>query len=97
MAILGTYIEKQTISRAGDALSGVTVATLAHSLPATNPEFILINLRSTQEQGHVPGVNVLGLGGNASILTVGYRVSSTASAPVLMYDIFAGIFHSIIR
>lgn len=97
MAILGTFVEKSTQSRAGDALSGVTVGTLAHSLPATNAEFFIPILRSTQEQLHNPGISVLGLGSNASLLTVGYRVSSTGSAPTIMYDVFAGVFHSIIR
>lgn len=97
MAILGRYIDKQTVSRAGDALSGVTLGTAPHSLPATNPEMVLPILRSTQEQGHGPSAQILGLGGNASILTVGYRISSTASCPVLMYDLFAQVFHSYIR
>lgn len=97
MSILGTFVDKQTVSRAGDDLSGVTVGTLSHSLPATNPEMFLPILRSTQAQGHNPGVNVLGVAANASLLTIGYRVSSTASAPTLMFDVIAAVFHTVIR
>lgn len=97
MAILGTFVDKTTISRAGDDLSGVTVATLSHSLPATNPDMLLPILRSTQAQGHNPGVSLLGLGANASISTIGFRISSTASCPVLLLDVFAVTFFSMIR
>lgn len=97
MAILGTLIDKTTISRAGDALFGVTLATLSHSLPATNPEMVLPILRSVQGIGHQPGVALLGLGGNASISTIGYAVGSTASCPTLLADVYAQVFHSIIR
>ena len=97
MAILGTLIDKQTISRAGDALSGVTVGTLSHSIPATNPEMFLPILRSSQEQGHIPAIQPMGLGGNASILTIGFRVGSTASCPTILYDAFAVVFYSTIR
>ncbi len=98
MAILGTYIDKTTVSRVGDGLFGVTLAhTLAHSLPATNPEMVLPILRSVAQIGAQPSIALLGLGGNASILTVGYAVGSTASCPTLMFDVFAQVFHSIIR
>lgn len=96
MAILSTYIDKTTVSRAGDALLGVTVATLQHSL-ATNPDTVLPVLRSVQGIGHQPSAAVFGLGANASIATIGYAVGSTASAPTLMFDVLAVFFHSLIR
>ncbi len=96
MAILGTYIDKTTVSRAGDDLKGVTLATLAHAV-GTSPELVLPILRSVQEVGHQPAVQVLGLGGNASIATIGYAVGSTASCPTVEFDVFAGFLHSTIR
>lgn len=96
MAILTTLIDRTTVSRAGDALLGVTVATLAHSL-ATTPDAVLVNIRSIQGIGHQPSIVPMGLGANASLSTVGYAVGSTASAPTIMYDALAIFFHSIIR
>lgn len=97
MAILGTLVDKQTVSRAGDDLSGLTTGTLSHSLPATNPEMFLPVIRSIQAQGHNPHIAVLAVAANASLLSVGYRVSSTASCPTVMYDVFAAVFHTMIR
>lgn len=100
MSILGTLIDKTTISRAGDDLKGVTTATVAHSLPATNPELLLPVVRSHEEMGTngTRGlVHVFGLGGNASIATVGYAMASCVSCPTVMYDLVAMVFHSVIR
>lgn len=103
MAILGTYIDKQTITRAGT--SGTTAAgahvvltTLAHSLPATNPEAVFVAIRSIDGGVDSGVVTPFVLGGNASLLTLGYRAAvSSASLPAIMSDIFAMTFHSIIR
>lgn len=101
MPILGTFIDRQTISRVGDAgttAQNVGLATLAHSLPATNPEAVFINLRSVQGAGGVAEVpNPIGLGGNASILTIGYAYQSGVSAPTIMFDVIAQVFYSTIR
>jgi hypothetical protein len=97
VAILGTFIDKQTVSRAGDGLTGVTVGTLAHSLPATNPELFLPILRSAESVGVNSAVSLLAIGGNASLLTIGFRVSSAVSCPTLLYDVFAAVFYSSIR
>lgn len=96
MAILGKLIDKTTVSREGDALKGVTLASLAHSLPATNPDIVLPVLRSVQEVGHQPAVQLLGLGGNASLATIGYAVGSTASCPTVMFDVYTAVIHSLI-
>lgn len=100
MAILGRLIDKQTVSRAGDDLAGVTLAALNHSLPATNPEMVLPILRSVQAVGG-NGSNglpaLLGLGGNASQITVGYAMASAVSCPTVMYDVYAAVLHTIIR
>ena len=101
MAILGTFIDKQTVSRAGDAGTtggNVGFITLSHSLPATNPEQVSVNLRSIQSGlgTNVP-VQAFGLGGNASILTIGYFYQSGVSAPTMMFDVFARVFYSTIR
>lgn len=97
MAILGTFVDRQSVSRAGDGLTGVTVGTLSHSLPATNPEAFLIQMRSIAALGHQPAIQPLAVGGNASILTNGFVVGSTASAPTVYYDAFAIVFHTVIR
>lgn len=100
MAILGTLIDKTTISRAGDALKGVTTATVAHSLPATNPQILLPNVISYAEMagnGTNGFVRVFGLGGNASLATVGYAMASCVSAPTVCYDLYAIVFHSLIK
>jgi hypothetical protein len=91
VAIIGTLIDKTTVSRAGDALVGVTLATLAHSLPATNPTIVLPVLRSVQAP-----VQVLGLGGNASIATIGFAAASAASTPTVMFDVYTAVVHSLI-
>lgn len=100
MAILGTLIDKKTISRVGDDLKGVTTATTAHSLPATNPEILLPVVRSYAEMAG-NGTNglpaVFALGGNASISTVGYAMASCVSCPTVMYDLVAMVFHSVIE
>lgn len=101
MSILGTLIDKTTASRAGDAgttSQRVGLTTLAHSLPATNPESIFVNLRSVEG---VAGVSmtpkVFALGGNASLSTIGYEYQSGVSAGTIMYDVVAVVYHSIIR
>lgn len=96
MAILGKLIERQLVSRAGDDLSGVTLATLAHSLE-TNPETVLVQHRSIQEVGHQPNPQLLGVGGNASIATIGYAVPSTASCPTVYFEALAIYWHSTVR
>lgn len=99
MAILGTYVDRTTVSRAGDALRGVTMATLSHSLPATNPEMVLPILRSMQVLASGRNqVSLLGLGGNASIATIGYASGGgAASCPVVMFDVFSTVFYTLIR
>lgn len=100
MAILGTLIDKQTVSRAGDGLTGVTLTTLSHSIPATNPDTVIPVLRSVQAVGG-NGANalpvLLGHGANASLLTVGFAMPSAVSCATILYDVVAFSFHSIIR
>jgi hypothetical protein len=95
MSILGTLIDKTTISRAGDDLKGVTAATLAHSLPHTNPEIGLAAVRSIEELGGdgargLPAVFVVG--GNASI-----AMASGVSCPTISANIVLIVPHSVIR
>lgn len=101
MAILGTYIDKTTVSRAGDAgttSQRVSLTTLAHSLPATNPDASFVNLRSIEAvaAAAVP-VTPFVLGANASLLTLGYAFQSNVSAPTTMFDVVSCLFHSLIR
>src|SRR3990167_8038067 len=98
MAILGTFVDIQTVSRVGDDLTGLTVGTLFHSLPATTPEAVMLQLRSVQAVG-LGGVNPMPLyvAGNQSMLSIGFNVPSNVSCPTVMYDRYAMVFHSQIR
>lgn len=101
MAILGTFIDRQVVSRAGDALGSnggaFTSSTLAHSLPATNAELFIPVLQSVQSVGIGGPVLPLAVGSNASLLTIGYAASTTASSPTISFVVLAGTFHSVIR
>lgn len=96
MAIIGTFWDRNLASRAGDALSGVTQGSIAHSLPATSPQVIFFTMRSVQAIGHQPAVVGMAIRGNQSLNTVGYAVSSTASCPTIEYEVTSAILHSII-
>jgi hypothetical protein len=96
MAILGYLIDKSTQSRVGDALTGLTLATIPSSLPST-PTQVLPIMRSVQAIGHNPPVTLLGFGGNQSIGTIGFLSASTASCPTILFDVYQTIFHSIVR
>ena len=92
MTILGTFIDR----RVGQTLTGVTLTTVPHSLPATNPELSAVQLRSTLT-ATAPG-EVYVVGGNASLLTVGLNAASVSLGSNMSYfDIYSFVFHSIIR
>jgi hypothetical protein len=102
MSILGVLIDQTTVSRVGDNLKAVTFASLAHSLPATNPQIVLPVLRSISSSGGTGGAgqrnfHLLGLGGNASLATIGYAAGSAASFPTICFDILSIVFHSTIQ
>ncbi len=97
MAIFGSFWDRALASRAGDGLRGVTLTTLAHSLPATNPEIIVPVMRSIEGIGHQPNPSLLALRGNASLNTIGFAVPSTASCPTIEYEVVSAVLHSIIR
>lgn len=92
MAIVGTYIDK----RSGQTLTGVTLTTAPHSLPATNPELMAVQLKSTVTA--TAPADVLALGGNASLLTIGLNAASVSLGSNLAYfDVYSFVFHSVIR
>lgn len=105
MAILGTLVDKQTVSRAGDSgtnVQQISLTSINHSLPATNAEAAWAYLRSVQAiatQGpRTPQPFILG--SNASLLTLAFGldgISSTLSVPTILFDVVAMVFHSIIR
>lgn len=97
--ILGKLVDISALqSRAGDALSqGVTFTTVPHSLPATNPEFQVYQAVSQQVVGAVGGVELLAIGANASLTTVGYWAASNASTPTIAYKVMSQVFFSTIR
>ena len=101
MSILGTLIDRHTVSRGGDLLKGVTVASYAHSLPATQGEVGFAAIRSIEELGSGSGsgqLDIFVVGSNASLSSVGYRGAfSNASTPAIMADIVQIVFHSTIR
>lgn len=92
MAILGTLIDKA----ASTTLTGVTLTTLPHSLPATNPELMAIQLRSANTA--TAAGNLVAVGGNASILTVGLQAASVSLGSNLsFFDVYSFIFQSVMR
>lgn len=98
MAILGTLIDVQTVSRAGDSTVGAYYTTLAHSLPATSPDWVGSSLRSVEALTSRGAPAILNLAGNASILTIGYiNPNLGGSFPTLSFDVAAFKFHSAIR
>lgn len=98
MAILGTNIDVQTISRLGDSTVGAYFTTLPHSLPGTSPDFVAVGLRSHEALTSRGTSNVLQLGGNASLLTIGYiNPNIGGSFPTISFDVVAFKFHSQIR
>lgn len=96
MALLAKLIDVQTVSRAGDDLKGVTLSTLFHSL-TTTPQAVIFALRSVAAIGVQPNPVVMWPGANGSVVSIGYAVPSTASAPTFMYDAYTIRFHSLIQ
>lgn len=91
MSILGTLTDRL----AGATLSGVTLTTFPHSLPATNPQFMGVQLRSALS-ATAPGA-IVAVGGNASLLTVGLQAASVSlGSNLVFFDIYSNIYHSII-
>ena len=100
MAILGTLVDRQTVSRVGDGLYGLTFASVIHSLPATTPETIVPVLQSMQANMGASPV-LMGVGGNQSVSTIGIAtpsaVSGLGSMPTISYNVIASVYHSLIR
>ena len=96
MSLLGQLISVNSASRAGDALTGVTFETRLHSL-RTTPELVIPVLRSVQAIGINAIPQLAWVGANASAATIAIAVPSTASAPVIMYDVASFYFHTIIK
>jgi len=100
--IFGTFWDRQMGTRAGDDLSagGVTLSTVAHSLPGTNPEVMIAQMIS---QSAVPTTYVLGriglfgIRGNASLNTIGFSGGTCASSPTLAFEIYSAVLHTVIR
>lgn len=92
MAILGTLIDRLQ----GQTLTGVTLTTFPHSLPATNPEHVSIQQRSALS-ATAPGA-IVAIGGNASLLTIGLQAASVSlGSNAVFFDAFSYVYHSIIR
>ena len=91
MTILGTFIDRQ----ASKTLTGNTLTTYPHSL-ATNPELMALQVRSV-ETATAPG-QIIAVGGNASLLTIGLVGATIAAASnMVCFDMYSFLFHSIIR
>lgn len=97
MAIFGTFWDRQLGTRAGDGVSGIALTTMAHSLPATNAEIFIPVMRSQQGIGVQSAVTLLGLRGNASLNTIGFAISSSASTPTVEFEGVSAVLHTIIR
>lgn len=100
MAILGTLIDLQTISVAASVTDGVNVSRLNHSLPATNPEFVIaamLSIEDTSIDAAAGMPQVFSPGGNASFVTFGYAIMSTPTVPTFAFEVASIVFHSTIR
>lgn len=100
MAIFGTLWDRQSGSRAGDDLIGVTLSTAAHSLPATNPEIMIPVTRSIAELAATAlrkGITLFGLRGNASLNTVGFHAITGQSTPTVDFEVVSAVLHTVIR
>lgn len=92
MAILSTFIDRLQ----GATLSGVTLRTFPHSLPATNPELVALQMRSVVS-ATAHGA-LYAVGGNASLLTVGLEAASVAAGSNLaFFDAYSFVFWTPIR
>ena len=104
MAILGVLVDKSTISVAGGNSDSIVLKTYAHSLPATNPEMLLPNVRSIGSLIGVAGSGVdnglprvMAVGANASLSTVAVLNASAASVATILFDLYAVVFYSKVR
>lgn len=99
MAVFGTFWDRTLSTRAGDAVVSLALTTLAHSLPATSPEIAIPVMRSQQAitGSSIPAVTMLALRGNASLNTVGFMVSSSASNPIIEFELVSAVLHTIFR
>lgn len=91
MALLGTFIDRN----ANNTLTGITLTTFAHSL-GTTPDVVWANLKSANT-ATAPG-DLVAVGGNASLSTVGLQGATIAAASNLkFFDVYAQYFWSAIR
>lgn len=95
MALLAKLIDVQSMTRAGDDLKGVTLSTLFHSL-VTTPQAIILQMRSIAAIGVQPNPALIWPGANGSVVSIGFAVPSTSSAPTFMFDAYVMRFHSLI-
>lgn len=100
MSILSTLIDRSTYVYSGNT-GGIAASafytTQAHSLPATNPDIVLLSLQSIQLSGVSQFPVPVQAGGNASLSTVGVLTASSASVGVLAVQVLAVVWHSIQR
>ena len=101
-AIFGTLWDRTAGTRAGDDLSagGVTMTTIAHSLPATNAEVFIpvLTSHSAVPTTYVLGrITLFGQRGNASLNTVGFVAGTCASSPTLAFEAYSAVLHTIVR
>ena len=100
MPIIGTLWDRTLSTRAGDDLIGVTLTTLAHSLPATSPEVFIPVTRSIAELAATAlrkGITVFGLRGNSSLNTVGFHAITGQSTPTVEFEGVSAVLHTVIR
>lgn len=86
MALLGTFIDKVTASIGAGSWAAQTYGTLAHSLPALAPDFVIMQVLSVGACSVAPCP--LSVGGNASLATFGMAgpLANVASQPIVGFD-----------
>lgn len=102
MAILGTLVDKsaaQSFAAAANGAPTTSFATYPHNLP-TIPETVLpvaISIQATAGDGYNGAPQVLAIGANASVATIGIAYGSGVTVPLVGYEITSIVWHSTIR
>lgn len=99
MSALGNLVGQVSSNISGsDLTQSISYITAVHSLPATNPQQLNVQVVSLDTAGLVMAPPaVLAIGGNASALTIGYAQGSAVSQPAFSIKSTYRVFHTSIQ
>ncbi len=95
----GTLIDQISSSIAGsDVSESISFSSHIHSLPATVPDYVVVEMTSLDTVGIINGPPaLLRMGANASVITMGYAYGSAASTPTVAFTITSVVVWSAAR